>query len=386
MPQLAMRHLTSALADQDVEHLRTQPPRVRREVVWALEHLLWFTATWRPAVDLLLQLALADTETSGDNATNTLLGTFLLHLGGTATHYTERLSWWDRQYAEAGRGGDTARATLLARALAAGLTEHETRSAAWHGALQRPAEYRPSGEDAITFRGDIWSRLLDLTTSATADQDVVTELIAAHLRPAVRYPFADQVFDRVAGLPTSRPAAAPPSVTRSAGRSSTTRTHCPSTFARPLKLPRRPYSAAQTSSIVSPPGLVPGLTRTQYGADNTSTMRWLIDHSSRELLQHQVARCVRQGVASGELAVGEQLPPAVELAAALSVDRNTVLAAYRQLRDEGVLEFRRGRGARVASAVTEPAPVAEAAQALVAVARQHGLGRSELIRLIEQLT
>jgi GntR family transcriptional regulator len=115
-------------------------------------------------------------------------------------------------------------------------------------------------------------------------------------------------------------------------------------------------------------------------------MRWTVDHSSRELLQHQIARCVRQGVASGELTVGEQLPPAVELAAALSVDRNTVLAAYRQLRDESLLEFRRGRGARVASTVTEPAPVAEAAQVLVAVARQHGLGRGDLIRIIEQLT
>jgi DNA-binding transcriptional regulator YhcF (GntR family) len=115
-------------------------------------------------------------------------------------------------------------------------------------------------------------------------------------------------------------------------------------------------------------------------------MRWEIDHSSRELLQHQIASCVRHGVASGELAVGEQLPPAAELAAALSVDRNTVLAAYRQLRDEGLLEFRRGRGARVASAVTEPVPVTEAAETLVAVAREHGLGRSELIRLIEELT
>ncbi|GAA2631778.1 GntR family transcriptional regulator [Paractinoplanes durhamensis] len=115
-------------------------------------------------------------------------------------------------------------------------------------------------------------------------------------------------------------------------------------------------------------------------------MRWTIDHSSPELLQHQIARCVRQGVATGELTVGEQLPPAAELGEALSVDRNTVLTAYRQLRDEGLLEFRRGRGARVASAVTEPAPVAEAAQELVAVARRHGLGRADLIRLIERLT
>jgi DNA-binding transcriptional regulator YhcF (GntR family) len=115
-------------------------------------------------------------------------------------------------------------------------------------------------------------------------------------------------------------------------------------------------------------------------------MRWEIDHSSAERLQHQIAGCVRHGVASGELTVGEQIPPAAELAAALSVDRNTVLAAYRQLRDEGLLEFRRGRGARIASAAADPAPVTQAALDLVAVARRHGLGRTDLIRLIEQLT
>ncbi len=200
VPQLAMRHLTASLTDQDAEHLRAQPPHVRREVVWALEHLLWFPQTWQPAADLLLRLALAETETFGDNATGTLIGTFLLHLGGTATPYRERLRWWDRQYAKAERSGDTARATLLARVLAAGLNEHESRTGAWHGVLQQPAEYRPSREDAISLRGDIWRRLLDLTTSAGADQDVVTELIATHLCMAVRYPFADQVLDRVSGL------------------------------------------------------------------------------------------------------------------------------------------------------------------------------------------
>jgi DNA-binding transcriptional regulator YhcF (GntR family) len=115
-------------------------------------------------------------------------------------------------------------------------------------------------------------------------------------------------------------------------------------------------------------------------------MQWVVDHSSREALPLQIVACVRRGVASGELAVGEQLPPAAELAVALSVDRNTVLAAYRRLREEGVLEFRRGRGARVASAVTEPAPVLEAAQTLVDVARRHGMARNDLFRLIEKLT
>jgi hypothetical protein len=200
VPQLAMRHLTAALTDQDVERLRAQEAHVRREVVWALEHLAWFTETWRPAADLLLRLAMAETETFSENATGTLIGTFLLHLGGTATPYRERLRWWDRQYADAERSGDTAKATLLARVLAAGLNEHERRFGAWHGVLQQPAEYRPSREDAIALRDDIWRRLLDLTSSAVADQDVVIEMIALHLVMAVLYPFAGQVLDRVTAL------------------------------------------------------------------------------------------------------------------------------------------------------------------------------------------
>lgn len=115
-------------------------------------------------------------------------------------------------------------------------------------------------------------------------------------------------------------------------------------------------------------------------------MRWAIDHTSRERLQDQIAGCVRRGVATGELDVGEQLPPAAELGAALSVDRNTVLAAYRQLRDDGVLEFRRGRGARVVSRGPALSAVTEAARSLVATAREHGLGRNELIQIIKELT
>jgi DNA-binding transcriptional regulator YhcF (GntR family) len=69
----------------------------------------------------------------------------------------------------------------------------------------------------------------------------------------------------------------------------------------------------------------------------------------------------------------------------LSVDRNTVLAAYRRLRDEGVLEFRRGRGVRVAAGAESRASVDQAARDLVALARSQGYGRAELIRLIEEL-
>ena len=114
-------------------------------------------------------------------------------------------------------------------------------------------------------------------------------------------------------------------------------------------------------------------------------MRWTIDHASPERLQDQIAACVRRGVAAGELAVGDQLPPAAELGDALSVNRNTVLAAYRQLRDDGVLEFRRGRGVRIASVEQSDAPVVDAAAALLALARDHGLDRPAVLRILKEL-
>jgi len=114
-------------------------------------------------------------------------------------------------------------------------------------------------------------------------------------------------------------------------------------------------------------------------------MLWTIEHESRAPLQEQIAACVRRAVADGSVDVGEQLPPATELAEALDVDRNTVLAAYRRLRDEGVLEFRRGRGARVAAAARPRASVEQAARELVELARAQGFRRAELIELIEEL-
>lgn len=56
---------------------------------------------------------------------------------------------------------------------------------------------------------------------------------------------------------------------------------------------------------------------------------------------------MERAVGSGELAPGQVLPPMRELAARLEVNSNTVAAAYRTLRERGVIETAGRRGSRV---------------------------------------
>ena len=58
----------------------------------------------------------------------------------------------------------------------------------------------------------------------------------------------------------------------------------------------------------------------------------------------QVAEEIRRAIAEGEAKPGERLPLAKDLAAVLGVSTSIVLRALRLLREEGLLEFRRGRG------------------------------------------
>ncbi|MEU6019457.1 aminotransferase class I/II-fold pyridoxal phosphate-dependent enzyme [Streptomyces sp. NPDC047515] len=61
----------------------------------------------------------------------------------------------------------------------------------------------------------------------------------------------------------------------------------------------------------------------------------------------EIAASVERGVGSGDLAPGQVLPPMRELAELLGVNPNTVAAAYRTLRERGVIETAGRRGSRV---------------------------------------
>jgi GntR family transcriptional regulator len=107
-----------------------------------------------------------------------------------------------------------------------------------------------------------------------------------------------------------------------------------------------------------------------------------VDRSSSTALHDQVASQIRRSIAEGDAKPGDRLPPAKDLAAVMAVNTNTVLRALRQLRDEGLLEFRRGRAIRV-SGTPQRGAVAARARDLVTFARAQGYRRDELISIIE---
>lgn len=110
-----------------------------------------------------------------------------------------------------------------------------------------------------------------------------------------------------------------------------------------------------------------------------------IDPSASEPLFAQLAAAVRGGIARGEVAAGERLPGARELADSLGVNVHTVLKGYQQLRDEGLLELRRGRGAVVTEAAADgQAALRDGIQAVQVLARRLGLGADELQRLVTE--
>jgi DNA-binding transcriptional MocR family regulator len=61
----------------------------------------------------------------------------------------------------------------------------------------------------------------------------------------------------------------------------------------------------------------------------------------------EIAADVERGVGDGELTPGQSLPPLREVARELGVNPNTVAAAYRMLRERGVVETAGRRGTRV---------------------------------------
>jgi GntR family transcriptional regulator len=114
-------------------------------------------------------------------------------------------------------------------------------------------------------------------------------------------------------------------------------------------------------------------------------MFFRVNPASAVSIAEQLAVQVRVAVAGGSLAPGTRLPPARELANALGINMHTVLRAYAQLRDDGILEMRPGRGASVrADAAAGTVRLAELADTLLAEARKLGVGLPDVLTLLQK--
>ena len=109
-----------------------------------------------------------------------------------------------------------------------------------------------------------------------------------------------------------------------------------------------------------------------------------IDRTEPIALHDQVAAEIRKAIAEGEAAPGDRLPLAKDLAAVLGVNKNTVLRALHILRDEGLVEFARGRGITVTASPGKSALLREIRD-LIEFARYQGYRREDVIEMIATL-
>lgn len=107
-----------------------------------------------------------------------------------------------------------------------------------------------------------------------------------------------------------------------------------------------------------------------------------LDTDDRSPLYLQIAASIRRSIIDGDVAEGDRLPPAREVAGALKVNIHTVLKAYTELRDDGLIEMRRGRGSVVKPGAASRSQIAHLVLTLVTEAKRHGLTMSDITTLI----
>jgi GntR family transcriptional regulator len=118
---------------------------------------------------------------------------------------------------------------------------------------------------------------------------------------------------------------------------------------------------------------------------------WLsINEKDSRPIYMQIINQVREQVGSGALNPGDELPSVRELAQSMGINLHTVRGAYLKLRDQGIIELRLGRKARIAhlqaplKSKDAEARLAQNIKELVTEAQLAGLSRERLHQLIDR--
>ncbi|KAM9861616.1 GntR family transcriptional regulator [Leucobacter sp. BZR 635] len=110
-----------------------------------------------------------------------------------------------------------------------------------------------------------------------------------------------------------------------------------------------------------------------------------IDEASERAIYAQIADSVRADIASGKLRQGATLPAAKRLGEALDINVHTVLRAYQQLRDERLIDLRRGRGAVVTALAGTLVELSGEVRALVDRANSLGVSQETVAAMVAHL-
>lgn len=91
-----LRDLISSATDEQLQNLKAP----RRDLVWTLEKLVWHSATFEAAANMLLRLALSENESWSNNSTGTWIGLFGAMLPATAAKPSIRIGYLERLAAD----------------------------------------------------------------------------------------------------------------------------------------------------------------------------------------------------------------------------------------------------------------------------------------------
>lgn len=115
-----------------------------------------------------------------------------------------------------------------------------------------------------------------------------------------------------------------------------------------------------------------------------------IDEKDSRPIYLQIIGQIKEQIGKGTLQPGDELPSVRELAESLGVNMHTVRSAYLKLRDQGIVNLRLGRRAKIARLKT-PAQSAEAKaditvrlRELITDAFLMGMSPDNFMKLVEQ--
>ena len=180
-PQTAMLTIERIMKGVTTEQLASVRSG-RRDLIQAIEVLLWSDDLFERAATAALRLAIAENEQWSNNATGTVQGMYRVFLGGTGADYVRRINWTREALETYGQSATR----IVIRGLASAFDPHETRFATDFGGRVPPIEWRPATfAEEVAARMSAWELLIKIARDDSDSREAVARTLAQGLRTAL---------------------------------------------------------------------------------------------------------------------------------------------------------------------------------------------------------